>query len=257
MKSSEAKQAELLAQTKERASALIEDLEHIRELLAQGSHPRAELRQLSVTLRRLLLGSDRDVPTVAAPRIGRIKLLVPDNNPILKSFHKKPVLFLVSGGAKAFGVYIRALWVTEGKGPPPMDGFDPERTANVNVDGFLSQPVLCLQNKWATRRNVIEYVANLMSAAHSGSPETAAQNKRADFDLLARIRNCVTISLEGGPRVELNFDALWAHEPEFRYTPDALDPVLFELMSAAHFLTASPDTTRLEQNIRKELGLNS
>jgi hypothetical protein len=59
------------ALTREIAAVLLEDLAHMRAVLARPEPSRAEFRNLSATLRRILV-ADRDLTAVAAPRIGRI-----------------------------------------------------------------------------------------------------------------------------------------------------------------------------------------
>jgi hypothetical protein len=82
------KRAELLAETRDAAVALLEDLEHIRMICGRDEPSRDELRRLSATLRRILI--DSDLTKVAAPRLGRILLLAPDNKPLVKSNTKTP-----------------------------------------------------------------------------------------------------------------------------------------------------------------------
>jgi hypothetical protein len=44
-------------------------------------------------------------------------------------------------------------------------------------------------------------------------------------------------------------------EPDFRYSPDAIDPALWELLCTMHFILRSEDTAKLELAIRAELGV--
>jgi hypothetical protein len=53
--------------------------------------------------------------------------------------------------------------------------------------------------------------------------------------------------------VAFNVDALYPNEPPFQYLPEALDPLLVEVLATAHFLQASPDIRRLEEAVRQEL----
>jgi hypothetical protein len=48
-------------------------------------------------------------------------------------------------------------------------------------------------------------------------------------------------------------DALHPSEPPFRYEPNAIDPVLVEVLATAHFLAKSPDVEQLEALTRGEL----
>jgi hypothetical protein len=66
---------ELLNVTRGAAMALVEDLPHIREVVNRPDPDKGELRRLSNELRRLLIDNGGDLRDVAAPRIGRFKLL--------------------------------------------------------------------------------------------------------------------------------------------------------------------------------------
>lgn len=243
---------ELTVRTREAAAALIEDLQYMREVLARANLSRAEVRRLSVTLRRVLV--DRDLSKVAAPRIGRIEINAPDNKPIVKSNKRRPIGFFGSAGVEAFGIELRCFMLDKGSARRPLPEFDPGRIVKLRLDGFLSQPVLCLNGEFATRAQVIDYVANLASGAHSGSPETAPSNKREAYKRLARMRQAGSYSVKGGvPTFTINTNVIANGETPFKYTPDAIDPVYLELVAAAHYLVTSEDVAKLEKAVRKEL----
>lgn len=243
---------ERLDLTREAAAALVEDLQHMREILGRTDPSRAELRRLSVTLRRILV--ERDLSDVAAPRIGRIKLKAPDNKPIVKSNKKLPILYFGSGGVEVFGVHVRCTMLEQAAAARPLADFHPGRTVELRVDSFLSQPVLCLHGEWASRARVIEYMANIASGAHSGSPETATVNKRDAYRLLSRIRSVSSYSVNNGiTTIAIDVSAATVDDPPFKYTPTAIDPVLLELLAAAHYLVISEDTAKLEQMIVEEI----
>jgi len=253
MEMSQEHRKERLDLTREAAAALVEDLQHMREILRRTDPSRAELRRLSVTLRRILV--ERDLSTVAAPRIGRIKLKAPDNKPIVKSNSKHPIPFFGSGGVEVFGVEVACSMIEQGAGPRrPLPGFHPGRTVDLCLDGFLSQPVLCFQGEMVSRARTIEYVANIGSAAHSGSPETATANKRNAYKILSRIRSVASYSVSAGvPTIAMNVTAITGDDPHFTYTPRAIDPVLLELLAATHYVVISDDTAKLEQVVLEEL----
>lgn len=87
-------------------------------------------------------------------------------------------------------------------------------------------------------------MANIASGVHSGTA------KESSDKAIARIRR--TASYSDGSIV-FKTDALNPEEPEFHYESSAVDPVLFEVLSAAHFLVVSPSITELERIIRAEL----
>jgi lysozyme family protein len=59
-------------------------------------------------------------------------------------------------------------------------------------------------------------------------------------------------AVPGAATLQFNIDALLPTAPPFRYEPDAIDPVLVEVLATAHFLSISPDLQRLESVIRAE-----
>jgi hypothetical protein len=100
-----------------------------------------------------------------------------------------------------------------------------------------------------SRKEVIEYVANIASGVHSGSP------KKPEEVTLARIRSSARLYLkpDGTIHLELFAHGIDVDETTFRHTPDAIDPVFIELLAAATFLAKSPFVADLEQTIREEL----
>jgi hypothetical protein len=147
---------ELLASTRPAAIAVLEDLQHFRDVLKRPQPSGGELRRLSALLRRILV--DRDITTVAAPRMGRIEFKAPDNNPYYKMAQQVRFRFFGSGGAEAFGAFIRALSGYYGSPMMPI-GFHPDKTVPLRLDNFLQQRVLCFEGDWASRGDVIKYIA--------------------------------------------------------------------------------------------------
>ena len=234
---------------------LLDDLQHIRNVVANDDTDSGDIRRLSGTIRRLLV--DREITKIATPRIGRLVLLAPDNNPYYKATKKIPALFFLSGRVNIFGwngVICAAEDMTRFKLPGKKvrrtvapKGFDPERTIELRLENFLKQDVLCYQGEWVSRGAVIKYVANVASGVHT----TAA--KTEEEILLAKIRSGNYLSIEkGGVHVELMKHGLDSDETEFKHTPDSVDPVLIELLAAGHFLSISPDIKKLETIIAKE-----
>jgi hypothetical protein len=244
--------AKLLASTREAATHLVEDLQHFREVLARTDPSRGELRRLSAVLRRFLV--EGDLSRVATPRIGKVLLRVLDNHPHYKVETEWPHLFFGSAGVEAFGMWIRAASINKGGVPPLPRDYDPERTASVRVDGFLSQRVLCLDSRWVSRREVIKYVANIASGVHSGSPSTEEERT------IARLRRSATYKVgtaeTPNDTMGLNFhlDGLSPPGNTFRYEADAIDPVLLELLAAVRLLIQSESVLELEQVILREIG---
>ena len=229
----------------------MEDLGHCRAVLERHAPDRGELRRLSNVLRRFLIDSGGDVCSIAPARVGKISILGPDNNPVYESDKKLPFKFFGSGGARAFGVYMRAAQVELGPSARQIDGFDPERTVTFSHDGFLNQKVICLRGRWINRRDVIKYIANVASGVHSGGTPAS------DADKIAAIaRNCVSYSLRDDiGRVVFNPGATEKNSADFEYSVTAIDPILFELLCSAHYFVSSPKILELESAIKLELGI--
>lgn len=244
--------AAMLAATKEAASAFLEDIQHIRKLLSDKQTPRAEVRYLATTLRRLLV--NRELSEISAPRIGRLELLVPDNKPYYKIENIAPYQFFASGGAPCFGPKLRPIMGRTGtpksiaRERALLSDEIAEATVQARLDGFLSQRVLCLHSEWATRQQVIKFVANIASGAHSGSPHAT------DEILIAKCRNAVEISTDGqNVTTKIKNVPDYNFATDFAHSPNSIDIVLHELLSAAYYLNESPDIAALEAYIKKEL----
>ncbi|ODR99652.1 hypothetical protein AUC69_08505 [Methyloceanibacter superfactus] len=252
MKLSPEQREERLASSREAALAFLEDMQHLREIVGKKDPSNAEIRRLSVILRRLLV--ERDLAIVSAPRLGRVMLVAPDNDPAYKADRKSPFLFFASGRATVLGGWAGALFAVDvvpifGRGTVELPKLDIDKTIELRLDNFLTQRVLCYRGTWVSRKEVIEYVANVASGVHSGSL------KKTEHVTLAHIRSSSRLYLKPDKTLHLE---LFAHgidvdETTFRHAPDSIDPVLMELLAAAKFLTASPFVAELEEAVGKEL----
>lgn len=125
-----------------------------------------------------------------------------------------------------------------------------ERIIYLNIEQFKDQRVICGLGNWIARKDIILFMANFASGAHSAVP-------KGDVEfMLARIRNAVRVSKgPNGPHIHFE----WEHQgpiegARFRQAPaDSVDPVLIELLGSAYALTESPDIERLEAEIQQEL----
>lgn len=254
------KRAEMLAQSREAANAFVDDIIEVRRVLATEGASIPEARRLSAILRRLLV--DRDLAVIASPRMGKITLLAPDNKPIYTHERNNPPRLFVSGRVRILGwdgiIMVRMF---RGAGHPDNvpperlfpSNFDIARCAAVRLDGFLAQHVICFHGEWISRRAIIKYVANVASGIHSGTP-----TDREDT-ILAHLRRSSHIRLDDrGIHVHLPdvVNDRSRQEISFRpLAPNSIDPVLIELLSAAHFLSVSPDIVELERLVKIELGI--
>jgi hypothetical protein len=247
--------ARLLSATREAASSFVEDMGYIRETVGKADKiTPGELRRLSAVLRRLLI--DSDLRLIAPPRIGRLSLLVPDNDAIYRAARRQTVSLFQSGGLHIFNNEIRAL-ATNRTGSLQLDPtFDKTKTVPLPLDGFLNQKVLAHNNEWATRGQVIKYIANSSSGVYSKSTKTSSPPEAFEI-LLSRLRQCLRVTKDGDAGLKITVD--WVavagyHSFDFKWKPDSIDSVLIELLCAGHFLAISPDIHSLELEIHKEFG---
>jgi hypothetical protein len=109
---------------------------------------------------------------------------------------------------------------------------------------------LCLNGHWIRRGDVIKHVAHIASGVHSGTPATP------EDETIFLIRRSAWYSKYEGGGFSITFDMHAINgiaEPVFRYSPDAIDPALFQLLTSLTYLLKSPDVARLEHVIREEL----
>ncbi|MGZ5870577.1 MAG: hypothetical protein ACXWKP_00510, partial [Bradyrhizobium sp.] len=101
-----------------------------------------------------------------------------------------------------------------------------------------------------TRRNTIRYVAEVGSGVHSGAPKDEVEK------LISDIRKAATYRL-ANHSFSLNFNPFNTSPlpivGQFQYQLDAIDPVLAEVMAAAHYLVQSPEVQELESVVHQEL----
>jgi hypothetical protein len=247
-------QTRLLLASREAASTFVEDMAYIRDTVAKADKiTPGELRRLSAVLRRLLI--DNDLRSIAPPRIGRLSLLIPDNDPIYHAARKQSVRIFASGGIHIFNNEVRAI-VTGRAGNFAFDNFDKTKTVAVSLDGFLNQRVLAQNDEWATRGQVIKYIANSSSGVHSKSTKVSSP-PQAFETVLSRLRKSLRFTKEGDSGMKITVD--WVafagfHSFDFKWMPDSIDSVLIELLCSGHFLAISPDIHSLELAIHKEFG---
>jgi hypothetical protein len=241
---------QLLAATKSAAAAFIEDMAYFRDLLKRKEIKADEIRRSSAELRRLLIDNGGDLEKIAAPRIGRVHILAPQNNPYYRIGDKSPFTFFSSGGVTLFGATFRGMVVNMGNSSAPnMSKYGPEDTLPLSADGFLSQRVLCLKGRWITRRLLIKYIAHVGHGVHSGAI------KDDNEKIVEQLRRVVTC---GAPPhaalISFHIDALNEQkEVPFKYEPKSIDIALVELLATMHFLSISPDIIELEKVISAEL----
>lgn len=246
----DAQRSQLLAATKSAAIAFLEDIQYLRSLIATENASAAEIRHLSNLLRRLLINGE--LREVAAPRIGRIHILVKQLKPF---WTDGDYTFFASLGANVFGIEFDCMRLGASKPAhvDPLSSYNPDERIEVNVDGFCSQKVLCLQGDWITRGQVIKYVANVASGVHTKSPREPFEFK------LMKMRQAAKCSISHGV-VNFGIDRsilIVANDPPLQLSKNSIDVVLLELLAAATQLLRSTDILRLEELIKCEFAAAS
>ncbi len=261
---SEEKRAQLLRATRDAASALVEDMEHLGEVIAKKDTSRRDIRHLSAILRRLIV--ENDIAIVASPRVGKITLTAPDNRPFYRVEEQVPYLLFLSGGASMFNGRIDRITAFDIANPhrlsentlikrliKKLPSNDAIADTQLTLDQFSQQKVICYRGRWITRQQVIKYMANVSSGVHSGAP-----NDEVD-ETLAKIRSSTGVSLNenGGLHLDLFRHGIDKDELTITHSQNAIDLVLVETLAAATWLTRSPRLVELVAMIRLELGLAS
>lgn len=219
--------------TRVEAIALIEDLKHLRDVLQREVISRPEIRSLCAVLRKLLI--DRTLTTVAAPRIGKFHFNAPD---LRRS--NEPNLVAVVPAVAPFERNMRSM--------PPSSRLP----ARQKLDGFLSQRVLMYQGTWATRKNIIDYVAYVASGIHPSRPAGQAGKMQTDVErMLDFVHRHSRVSRTGFQLLMRANDAS-PPDPDFTYNENEIDVVLYDLLSTIYCVVHSDDTTRLIDSIRAE-----
>ena len=117
------------------------------------------------------------------------------------------------------------------------------------MEGFLKQQVFYFKGEFASRLDVIRYVANKAGGVHFDT-------KRSDKEqLLNRIRNVVTIKVGEG-YVGLGIDVNKVATPSDEFVlrdKDYLDPVFVELLATCKFLSESASIQDLIERLRLSL----
>jgi hypothetical protein len=252
--------AERVHATHQAAIAFVEDLDHVRAVEQRPDSSGGELRRLSVVARRLLV--DGELGNIAAPRIGRFKLQMPDHSDVYALGDRvKDIVSFASGGSPVFGEIIdRTLLINFGQVPVGEDsaafaqrmvgehsvGASPNAKVSVALHNFMAQRVLCRNGQWGTRSDAIKYVANIASGAHTGTPRIPAEllisEIRHSGAAYRKVAGIFSLTLDGGDPIN-----------PFTYDLNAICPVLVEVLAALHFMATSPDIVRLERAIRSEM----
>jgi hypothetical protein len=263
----------MIAATYDAAKAMIDDLDHIREIIAKPVPTSGDLRRMSNLLRRLLIDSGGDLRKIAPPRLDhRLHLLAPKLDASVGQ--RQPWYFASVGTFGLFGsrqstdivvpdpqsktiappvsppyTQSRRLEYTLSGRPIPPSESNIEKTVSLPLDRFLTQPVLYYAKKWIGRADVIKFIANIASGVHSGTPK-----EDIVYENLHQIRQIFALLIEDGKvtlRIHHPFNLLDGEKP-IDVDQFGLDYALLQIMSAARYLVLSPDVLVLEKIIASE-----
>jgi hypothetical protein len=242
---SEQQKVELRRSTLESAVVLIDDFEHIREILAKPEPTAGDIRRLTAQLRRMLI--ERDLALVAAPRLGRIFLQAPDVKPIVSSNRAAPIPFYSAGGAEVFGISVASVLIENAGHPRPLPGYDPATRILLKVDNFLTQAVVCFHGEWISRGEIIKYIANIAHGVHTGTVRESSEK------LIRRVRHAWKLEMANGqPHMSANMSVLSSIDLPANIDRKAIDCALVEVLAAASLMVNSPDVFALESVISSE-----
>jgi hypothetical protein len=237
----------MMGVTRDAALVLVDDLQHIRQIVRQEEPNPGDLRRLSNQLRRILV--EGDLLKIAAPRMGKIVIVGPDLRALYRANEQSPFLFAAADEFSTHGIVFSSVLCDEGKNARSLPNYDPDIRLTLRVEPFQNQKVLCFRGRWITRADLIKYVANVASGIHSGSPK-----EEVEF-LIRKIRSGLIVRMVPGPdgmpapSIEFNQDALAAEDSPIQFKSGVTDLALLNIISTAQFLITSPNVIELENMI--------
>jgi hypothetical protein len=140
--------------------------------------------------------------------------------------------------------------VSPGHLPVEIPDYDPDSFTLLKPDAFLKQKVFFYNGIFATREDVIKYVANKMGGSHF---DKNRDNVNASLDairtmvglhLLVDGTLCVSMDIKHPPDLNL-LDTLTTET-------NKIDPILFELLATCRFLYESESVQQLCNIIRQD-----
>lgn len=219
----------------------VEDFRWLSEMIDRNPPAYGDIRRSSAVLRRFFPDT-HDFHRLASFWAPKPTLLAFDNLPFYRAADRAEVIpMFVSGGRGFLEHNIVALSV-----PGPFDGISmpaafEERIVSLNVDAWEKQKLICFWGTWASRADLIKYVANRAHGVHAG------KDKDKLDESLSMLRRVVQISRheEGYPRVAIDPTAPFVVNADFTPRPNELDCILFEYSCTVRFLVDSPDAIAL------------
>ncbi len=244
----EAEKARMSAMTLETAHVLADDLRFIRAVLIKPFSTAGDVRRIAVLLRRLLI--EGELSEVAAPRIGRVIINVPDNKATIAAsasewrFHSANIPPMFSLPLDTMGSY--STGKIDPNAPPGSTFVLPEpsgpnhKMRHVRIEGFLSDPVARHGSTLIRRSDVIKYICYRGHGVHTRGQEEPVFSLIEDARYILMVRRL-------GNAVELATRDLGDKPPTKQ--PDQLDLALLHLFSTAYYLCNSASVSELESLI--------
>lgn len=232
----------LRARTLEAALVLVDDFQFITGTLAKPSPTTGDVRRISVILRRLLL--DGHLKHVAAPRIGRVAIELPDNRELLYAAEGQ---FVTVGLAPMFGWSCLPFGLYRTFPEPHRENFlnipsdESLSSRSVSVEGLLSDLVVRIDGQFVCRSDILKFVCYHAFGAHYSGQESPV------FELIRRFRYSVLFSRHESGVLEISVGNLNRDAK-----PHLMDLLHAHLFATGYFLATSPDVLTLIDAIKAE-----
>jgi hypothetical protein len=229
----------LLNETYELAAQFVDDFNHLQKMLITPEQDAGDIRRNSGLIRQYLI--DGKLKQIANPRIGRINLLMPDNEEYYNWTIEKDIDYFISGGASIFGITILKFCLSKGIIPNVTN---PKKTIKVDIDVFRKQKIICYVGKWITRDKIIRYICHKAGGIHYDI------TKRLDHEIRARSAFVISKQSDGSPLLDMKTSGFY-RELRLEIKNDKIDPFLYEILSTVYWLDQSPDVHRLIEYINQ------
>ncbi len=218
--------------------ALLADLQFLHRLAGDALPAPGELARAATMLRRLLLQRGLEKPSV--PKAQRIKFRTPDVRPLAISGPRQAMPFFYAGGVVIQGCLLEATRILPNTLEEAAGPYTPNARIYVDLDLFLSQPVMCVQGHWVRRGEVLAYLANQVAPG-------PARDEQAEA-LIRYLRQAFRFAYQQG-RFSLEQVPAVA-EPPLALSRSGFDCVAAELLAVVQHLSFSEDVQALRTALR-------
>lgn len=235
------------AATHEAAIAFLDDLNFVSRTLSYPQPTAGDVRRLSVIIRRFLF--DGHLNAVAAPRIGRVRVMAPNFESLLADTTSD---FITVGFPPLFGTRqgifecyrIAELDVMKDGNASLFMANGLQQFREVSIHGLLSDTVVRLRGDLISRSDFLKFVCYHDFGVHYSGREEIV------FDLIRTVRHflCFLMSEDGAINVSVS-DAFNAKKPENML----LDLAHAHTLATGYYLVVSPDLSRLGDLIEAEI----